>query len=307
MGNRTKATGGGPAGPATSSTATPSTATPSTGTPSTGTASTAGILRPEEFARHVELRRLPPAPDLAPWVENHWVLRWDLPAGTAYPSQVLPHPTVNLTVERGVRRPEAPPAAVLVTGPVTRRFDVETTGRGWVWGVRFRPGGFPALTGVEATRLAERTLDAAEVLPPDVVVALEALHDTVAPVEEEQAQVEAALRPLVGEPDPDHALVVALVAEMLADRTLVRVTQVTERHGLSARRLQRLFARHVGVSPKWVLTRYRMHEVVAALDAGHDGSLADLAAEHGWYDQAHFTRDFRALVGVTPARYREGR
>ena len=292
MGDRTKATRGGSAGAAT---------------PGAATAGTGGILRPEEFARHVELRRLPPAPDLAPWVENHWVLRWDLPAGTAYPSQVLPHPTVNLTVERGVRRPEAPPAAVLVTGPVTRRFDVETTGRGWVWGVRFRPGGFPALSGVDATRVAERTLAAAEVLPPDVVGPLDALHDTGAPVAEDRARVEVALRTLVAGPDPDHALVVALVAEMLADRTLVRVAQVTERHGLSARRLQRLFARYVGVGPKWVLARHRMHDVVAALDAGYEGSLADLAAGHGWYDQAHFTRDFRALVGVTPARYREDR
>jgi AraC-like DNA-binding protein len=271
------------------------------------TASTAGILRPEEFARHVDLRRLPPARDLALWVENHWVLRWDLPEGVRFPSQVLPHPTCNLTVERGVRRAGAPPAAVLVTGPVTRRFDVETTGRGWVWGVRFRPGGLPALAGVDASRLAERTLAASEVLPPHVVAALDGLHDTGAPVEADQARVEAALRPLVGDPGPDHELVLALVAEMLADRTLVRVAQVTERHGLSTRRLQRLFARHVGVGPKWVLARYRMHDVVAALDAGCTGSLADLAAEHGWYDQAHFTRDFTALVGTTPARYRAGR
>jgi AraC-like DNA-binding protein len=269
------------------------------------TASTAGILRPEEFARHVDLLRLPPAPDLAPWVENHWVLRWNLPDGVRYPSQVLPHPTCNLTVERGVRRPEAPPGAVLVTGPVTRRFDVETTGSGWVWGVRFRPGGLAALVGLDASRLAERTAAATEVLPDDVVAALDALHDTGAPVEADRARVEAALRPLVHDTDPDHGLVLALTAEMLADRTLVRVAQVTERHGLSTRRLQRLFARYVGVSPKWVLARYRMHDVVAALDAGHAGPLADLAAEHGWYDQAHFTRDFRALVGVTPARYRD--
>jgi AraC-like DNA-binding protein len=252
----------------------------------------------------MDLRRLPPAPDLAPWVENHWVLRWDLPEGVRFPSQVLPHPTCNLTVERGVRRPEAPPAAVLVTGPVTRRFDVETTGRGWVWGVRFRPGGFPALAGLHAARLAERTVAARDLLPPDVVGALDALHDTGAPAEADRTRVEGALRPLVTEPDPEHELVLALVAEMLADRTLVRVAQVTERHGLSARRLQRLFARYLGVGPKWVLARYRMHDVVAALDAGHEGSLADLAAEHGWYDQAHFTRDFAALVGVTPARYR---
>ena len=285
MGDRTKATG------------------------SSATASTAGILQPEAFARHVDLRRLPPAPDLAPWVENHWVLRWDLPAGVRHPSQVLPHPTCNLTVERGVRRPGTPPDAVLVTGPVTRRFDVETTGSGWVWGVRFRPGGLPALAGLDAVRLAERSVAAADLLPADVVAALDAVHDTGAPVEADRAQVEAALRPLAdhAEPDPDHALVLALVAEMLADRTLVRVAQVTERHHLSARRLQRLFARYVGVGPKWVLARYRMHDVVAALDAGDTRPLADLAAEHGWFDQAHFTRDFKALVGVTPARYRDSR
>ncbi|GAB2583532.1 DUF6597 domain-containing transcriptional factor [Microlunatus antarcticus] len=271
------------------------------------TATTAGILRPDEFARHVDLQRLAPAADLAPWVENHWVLRWDLPDGVAYPSQVLPHPTVNLTVERGVRRPGAPDAAVLVTGPVTRRFDVETTGRGWVWGVRFRPGGLPVLAGLDASGLAERTVAAGDVLPADVVGALDLLHDSGAPPDADRARVEAALRPLVGPPNPEHELVLRLVAEMLADRGLVRVAQVTERHELSTRRLQRLFSRYLGVGPKWVLARYRMHDVVAALDAGHPGSLADLAAEHGWYDQAHFTRDFSALVGTTPARYREGR
>jgi AraC-like DNA-binding protein len=273
------------------------------------TASTAGILRPDAFRQHVDLRRLPPAPDLAPWVENHWVLRWNLPDGVHHPSQVLPHPTCNLTVERGVRRLEAPPGAVLVTGPVTRRFDVDTVGSGWVWGVRFRPGGLPALTGVDAARLAERSVAADEVLPAGVVADLDGLHDTGAPVKADQARVEQALRPLLAalDPDPDHQLVLALVAEMLADRTLVRVAQLTERHHLSARHLQRLFARYVGVGPKWVLARYRMHDVVAALDAGDAGPLADLAAAHGWYDQAHFTRDFRALVGVTPARYREAR
>jgi AraC-like DNA-binding protein len=52
-----------------------------------------------------------------------------------------------------------------------------------------------------------------------------------------------------------------------------------------------------------VLARYRMHDAVSRLDEGYDGSLADLAAEHGWYDQAHFTRDFRRLVGQSPGSY----
>ena len=54
-----------------------------------------------------------------------------------------------------------------------------------------------------------------------------------------------------------------------------------------------------------MLARYRMHDAVADLDAGWEGTLTDLAVRYGWYDQAHFTRDFTALVGVTPGQYRD--
>jgi AraC-like DNA-binding protein len=84
---------------------------------------------------------------------------------------------------------------------------------------------------------------------------------------------------------------------------LLTVAQVEERHGVSDRTLQRWFARYVGVGPKWVLARYRLHDVVTELDQGHAGPLADVAARHGWYDQSHFVRDFRSLTGVTPGEY----
>ena len=90
---------------------------------------------------------------------------------------------------------------------------------------------------------------------------------------------------------------------MLDDRSLLKVAQVEEKCGVGTRSLQRLFERYVGVSPKWVLSRYRMHDVVTDLDAGYGGSLADLAAKYGWFDQAHFTREFTDLVGVPPSAY----
>ena len=67
--------------------------------------------------------------------------------------------------------------------------------------------------------------------------------------------------------------------------------------------MQRLFERYVGATPKWTLARYRIHDAVSDLDAGHTGSLADLAARYGWFDQAHFTREFTDLVGVPPGAY----
>jgi AraC-like DNA-binding protein len=42
---------------------------------------------------------------------------------------------------------------------------------------------------------------------------------------------------------------------------------------------------------------------VAAIDAGEVDDLADLAASLGWFDQAHFARGFRAVVGMTPSAY----
>ncbi len=268
------------------------------------TSTRAGILRPDEFSRHVSVERTETSEVLAPWVEYHWTLAWDLPAGIVFPSAVIPHPAANLTVEHGAARAEADGEVVLVTGVTTRRFDVDVTGRGWVHGVKLRPGGLVALTGTDAKALVDRTVAAQDVLPAPVHDALAALapHTTSAGATDVAC---AALAPLVPEAvEASYDLLLHVVEDMLGDRSLLRVDQVAQRHGLSRRALERLFARYVGVGPKWVLARYRVHDVVTALDEGYDGSLADLAAAYGWFDQAHFGRDFTALVGVPPSDYR---
>ena len=190
----------------------------------------------------------------------------------------------------------------MVTGVPTRRFDVTIRGPGWVHGVKFRPGGLSSLTGVHGRRPARPHAAASEVCraaPPPRCAALGPdVRPTTAPRPSTPAGGAGS------EPEPDYDALLEVVGPMLGDRSMVRVAQVEERCGLGTRSLQRLFARYVGVSPKWVLSRYRMHDVVTALDEGYDGSLADLAAAYGWFDQAHFTREFTALVGVPPGEYR---
>ena len=90
---------------------------------------------------------------------------------------------------------------------------------------------------------------------------------------------------------------------MIDDRALIRVDQAAALAGCSPRSLQRLFATYVGVSPKAVLARYRLQDAAALIDAGAADDLAALAADLGWFDQAHFSRDFRAVVGTTPSAY----
>jgi AraC-like DNA-binding protein len=276
--------------------------------PPPATASTAGILRPDELARHVELARRPAGARAARWVENHWSLRWDLPDGRWFTSQTLPHPTCSLTVELlSHPRPDLPSGeTVVVTGVVTRRFDVDVRGSGRVVGVRFRPGGLAALTGRSASGWTDRVVPARDVLPAESCAAL-ADRQLAACPQEWAAAAEAALAGTAAAPDPRYEQLIGIVADMLANRSLLTVAQVGERHGVTSRTLQRLFVHYVGVGPKWVLARYRMHDAVSEIDQGYEGTLTELAHRYGWYDQAHFTRDFTALVGMTPGQYRAAR
>jgi AraC-like DNA-binding protein len=59
----------------------------------------------------------------------------------------------------------------------------------------------------------------------------------------------------------------------------------------------------VGVGPKWVINRYRLHEVVERLQESADISFTELAIDLKYFDQAHFIRDFRRFVGCPPAAY----
>ncbi len=267
------------------------------------TSTSAGVLRPEDLARLTRLARLPVSEGLAGHVENLWSLTWDLPAGVQHRSSTLPHPACTLSVERGETRPGVGDDPVVVTGVVTRRFDVDLRSTGWAFAAKFRPGGLAALAGGSAREWRDRTIAARDLLPAAVVDPLRELGPDV-PDDECRVVLESALSGLVpAEPDPAYLQVLDVVADMLGDRSMLTVTEVEERHGIGTRQLQRLFARYVGATPKWVLARYRMHDAVTRLDEGYVGSLADLAAEHGWYDQAHFTRDFRRLVGQSPAAY----
>ena len=65
----------------------------------------------------------------------------------------------------------------------------------------------------------------------------------------------------------------------------------------------RQFTRYVGVSPKWVIQRYRLHEALERLERGAEVDRVELALTLGYFDQAHFVRDFKRFVGVSPGDY----
>jgi AraC-like DNA-binding protein len=120
------------------------------------------------------------------------------------------------------------------------------------------------------------------------------------------ACAEALLGAVLPGRDPGADLAADMVARITADPALRRVDELSSVSGMTVRSLQRLFADYVGVSPKWVMRRARLHEAAERADSGELVDWAELAASLGYADQAHLTRDFTDTIGISPTRYASG-
>ncbi|MGA2930170.1 MAG: helix-turn-helix domain-containing protein [Solirubrobacteraceae bacterium] len=115
------------------------------------------------------------------------------------------------------------------------------------------------------------------------------------------AEVTAFLRACRPPPDPQRLLVMQIAEAMRVASPGTRVAEVAARFALAPRTIQRLFAEHVGATPKQVLQRFRRQEAIDRLSEETGTNLARLAAELGYFDQAHLARDFRATLGRSPS------
>ncbi len=107
--------------------------------------------------------------------------------------------------------------------------------------------------------------------------------------------------------DPGRAGPARQVAEVArlaeTDRSVRRLRDLCAPAGVTQRTLQRLLLQFAGVSPTWVLRRYRLLEVAETVREGSPVAWAQVAADLGYADQAHLITDFRAATGQTPAAY----
>ncbi|SCE66239.1 AraC-type DNA-binding protein [Micromonospora viridifaciens] len=244
-----------------------------------------GILDPGRLLRQVRFRRRLPAPALRPYVEHYWLVDWELTE--PFDQRIVPHPAVNVVFQAREGTPESGEIAGVCRG----LFTVTLHGVGRVTGVQFRPGGFRPFWRRSVAELTDqrRPLTAAAPVCPG--------SD-----DERCRRLDELLTAGQPVPDPLAAQATALVEEIRADRSILRVDDFARRHAVSTRRLQRLFLDHVGVGPKWVIRRYRLQEAIEQAAAG-PLDWSRVAADLGYADQAHLVREFTAVAGVSPAAY----
>jgi AraC-like DNA-binding protein len=248
-----------------------------------------------------------PAPPLRDFVERiHYGQEWVDPAHPAE-ERVLPDGGVHLIFNPGdpPAVPGSPGAASVAVGPRCEPSLIRMAGRIEHVTVTLRPGGMAALLGVPAGALAAADVPLETLWGARVHEALERLAATP-PTRARAAVMELVLMEMLATRDarPD-ALAAEAVRRIRQARGRIRVRELASALGIGERRLEQVFHRHVGLSPKQVCRISRFRSTVTLLQREPHRAWSDLAYDGGFYDQSHLVNEFRALAGLAPGEFRD--
>lgn len=253
-----------------------------------------GVMNLNEGLKSFSLNRYDPSPALQFFVLHYWTVEWDLTGKAPVTQEVISHPNIQLVLESGNSQ---------VWGVVPTRFLRTLDGKGRVFGVKFRAGGFYPFFRKAQSGLTGKSVPAVSVFG-DSVLSLEDQILVEVSLKQQAALMNEFLEGFHPERD-DHIPLVNEIVDYVSDHpALMKVEDLADRFGMNKRKLERLFSRYVGVTPKWVINRYRMHEILHQLDKSESVNWTQLALDLGYFDQPHFIRDFKAMTGRKPTEYK---
>lgn len=254
-----------------------------------------------------ELR--PPAPALRPYIEHYWSVTPTAGAPVDLRVDVFVDARADLVFNHGApytRRAlgEAPRRVRRSTLDAQRLRPIRITQRGAVsvCGVRFHLGGLAPFARVPLAPFTDRTPRPEAVLGGAVTALDDALRRD-ASLDARAARLDAFFLAALAD-DPARRPFERALAALVASDGGATVGEAAEVAGVSARQLGRLFGRYLGVAPKAVARVLRFQSALRGLMRDLVCPLADLAARCGYFDQAHFIKDFRRFTGGVPRGYR---
>jgi AraC-like DNA-binding protein len=244
----------------------------------------------------VTVTTIAPSVELAPYLRRFEIVETGAPISRV----LMPEPGLILGVRyagaSNVDGFPAPMAPAVLTGFRMKARGMATGSGGGVVVAKFTETGAAAFLDVPLHHLFGAILPLEELLPaPSVEQLVEAVRrastagERVAVVER---FVRSRLRP---RPDP---VVVRAARTLRESREIARIAPLARDLGVSQDALEKRFRRQVGATPKQFASIVRFRRALALRRPGRD--LGEVALEAGYYDQAHFSRDFRAVTGTAP-------
>lgn len=254
-----------------------------------------------------------PGPGVAQYVDFYGY--WERLTGEPHRSRALPRGAATVIIDIGGRpeidfyagdgrtRLDVPPSFIAGAGTASyvTRIDAAQT----VLTVHFKPAGAAAFLGAALGELENACVGLADVWGPPAALLRDRLLEA-ASAADRVTLVESFLLSRRRLPDPRPSAEIMMVLRAVETQPSLRISQLRAALDWSPRRLTARFRDEVGLAPKAYQRVRRLQGALRGLD--HPARRgADIAAELGYFDQAHFVREFREFTGMTPTQYTDRR
>lgn len=189
-----------------------------------------------------------------------------------------------------------------VHGQIRKFIEVQPTGRIGIFAVRFQPSGLQPFLEFGAGELTEQNIEVSDIWGKDGDILADRILNAFTDMERIHI-LETFLLSRLEETTHMQARIDYCVYTILQSAGMVTVDRLAEETGIGRRYLERGFMAQVGLSPKVLSRIIRFQNVLRMIEKKQFSTMTLLAYEGGFYDQAHFIRDFREFTGMNPKTY----
>ena len=190
----------------------------------------------------------------------------------------------------------------LFCGPHSNFFVIDTAQEDSVVGVHFKPGGAFPFFKMPAGELHNLHVSLQDLWGQQAGLLRERLLEAQTPEKKfqvlEECLLEQAFKPL-----ERHRAVDCALGLFRNIHTAPAISELADHIGISSRRFIQLFSNEVGLTPKLFARVRRFQQVLRQIGSGANFSWAEMAADCGYFDQAHFIHDFKEFSGINPTTY----
>lgn len=250
----------------------------------------------------------PSNPNLDALVKCFWTLEVPRMEG-AEKQRILPDGCIDMCFVLGddIRRYTSETEFIIqprafILGQISEPFFVEPSGDVNTFAVRFYPYGFTHFTTTDISQLANRETDLAEVFGAEGKKLTDyIIHATT--TEERIIFVEKFLLQKLNDQVVVDNIVKSAIEAMLSTKGGIPINTILKDDLSKRRQLERKFSNQVGISPKQLGKVIRLQAALKMMLHDKAESLTAVAYESEYFDQAHFTKDFKEFTGVSPKEF----
>lgn len=188
-----------------------------------------------------------------------------------------------------------------IHGQIKKFIELESTGKVGIFSVRFQPAGLQRFIDFEVSKLTEKTMTVLEIWGEQGTDFQQQMDSANHTNERISITENFLLQRLKATKDDDT--ISRCVNEIIASDGLKTVDELSEKFHVGKRHLERKFLSTVGLSQKFFSRIIRFNKALQLIENKDFSTFTNVAHEGGFYDQAHFIRDFKEITGLNPKQY----